>query len=241
MRLSNISRPMKRGEKRTVYGDDNTVFNGQKYERFPDFYSAIFTGNHGLATITRYTGTGSKNIAIPSEMKTIGGQFHPVGVIGKDAFIDNTEIEHIYLPRFVGKIEEGAFYNCTSLKTVMIPDLVVKLPKKCFAGCISLESVITETPIESVEEDTFKNCSNLRDINISPEVQCHKNSFDGCYNLPIKKLIELGDRGFMFDQRCFYSIILQAWNLLLNDAIDKDTLMFFMREMKDTAKPIKTK
>ena len=50
-----------------------------------------------------------------------------VKVIGKNAFIDNTDIEEVILPESLVSIEDYAFAGCTGLKKIKFPQGLKKI------------------------------------------------------------------------------------------------------------------
>jgi len=104
----------------------------------------IYTINHGIITITGYTGPGDA-VSIPS---TINGL--PVTSIGDYAFEFWSSLTSVTIPNSVTNIGQEAFQACTSLASVTIGNSVTSIGDAAFGSCASLISVTIPNSVTNI-------------------------------------------------------------------------------------------
>lgn len=111
---------------------------------------------------------------------------YPVTEIWSNAFVNNSSIESIYIPRSITKIGAAAFQNCTSLKSITISNSITSLGYSAFKGCSELEKVIFEEgcQITEIGEYAFSACTSLSAFEVPKSVKIlHKRAFENCTGL----------------------------------------------------------
>ncbi|MBE6648131.1 MAG: hypothetical protein E7614_01265 [Ruminococcaceae bacterium] len=76
-------------------------------------------------------------------------------MIAGNAFVSNTALKKVVIPKGVEYICEEAFENCSSLTSVYIPNTVTTIEKRAFFGCDSLKNVIVPSSVEAVGDYAF--------------------------------------------------------------------------------------
>lgn len=95
-----------------------------------------------------------------------------------DYYFDD-ECEETYFP--LGWIGDEAFIYNTDLKTVVIPEGVTGLGYRAFYGCENLETVTLPSTIDTIYDEDFAYCTNLTQINLPNELfYADENIFTGC-------------------------------------------------------------
>ncbi len=74
-----------------------------------------------------------------------------VRIIGKEAFVDNTSLVSITVPKNVAKVQEGAFTRCTNLRIAIIRSKKDGLSPMMFVDCPLLETLVTNN-------ESLRNC-----------------------------------------------------------------------------------
>ena len=120
--------------------------------------------------------------------------------IGEEAFLNNTKITKIIIPKTITEIDVRAFKGCTSLKGVyFVNDLdsdyeaegfVVEsklrlINRNAFEGCTSLEVLdLRNTKVISLGREAFKDCNKLSTIVKSNAIgTAYDRAFMGCSSL----------------------------------------------------------
>ena len=73
------------------------------------------------------------------------------GIVSRNSYKGNTELEKVEIPNGITTICEGAFEDCTALVTVVIPESVVAIEQNAFNGCKSLQQIIVSGDLEEVD------------------------------------------------------------------------------------------
>lgn len=183
-----------------------------------------YTVESGMAVITEYNGKDA-HVTIPAE---IDGR--PVGVIGLEAFMDNTNLVSVTLPDTLvyigvsafsgcknlnevtipGSVEligGNAFLNCASLLEIEIPYGVEAIGWSAFEGCINLKSVLLPDSVASIDEYVFRNCRSLTEITVPGSVKTvGAGLFYGCRKLVSARFN--GDKPDLIDPiyKVFYDV-----------------------------------
>ena len=106
-------------------------------------------------------GKDCRTFFVPSDVK----------IIGKAAFSDCRNLEHIKIPESVKRIEESAFANCESLKSVWLPDGMSSIADTCFLRCSGLEKIKIPDEIKSIGDFAFRGCTSLKQIELPDSLE----------------------------------------------------------------------
>ena len=122
--------------------------------------------------------TPTGNVSIPPTLNYI-----KVTSIGRDAFMNCTELTSVTIPEGVTSIERDAFYHCNGLKTVKIPTSMKQIEWGAFNGC-SLTSVTIPDGVTHIGVLAFTSCRNLTTVVIPSSVRrIGPGAFLGCGEL----------------------------------------------------------
>ena len=138
-------------------------------DKFVDGYYA----NTRYAQIIKCDPAISGDVVLPS---MLGG--YPVEEIGREAFIDCTQITSVTLPETMRSIGERAFMNCTDMVRITIPESVCQFGMYAFSGCTSLQSITISGGVEFIPADMFLGCASLTEINVDKSNSAYQ-SVDG--------------------------------------------------------------
>ena len=139
----------------------------------------------GIKTLKSLVGDDDNNI--PVTLKTVsvadGSE-----VITKDAFINVSNIENIFIPSSVISVGDNAFSNC-GIKSITIPDSLTSIGNGIFYNCNSLAEIIIPFAHENIFNKVtegytllYKSTS-LRNITITKGTSIGNYLFSGCSNL----------------------------------------------------------
>ncbi len=109
-------------------------------------------------TLVKYTGTAGA-VSVPTSVKHIG----------KEAFLNHTELIKVELPGYIQTIDYNAFSGCTSLERINIPDTVTEIGNGAFNGCESLKSISLGKKLKKLGNRVFADCTSLNDLKINRE------------------------------------------------------------------------
>lgn len=117
-------------------------------------------------------------IIIPEKVKH-NGKTYEVTAIGEEAFMANSDLESVAIPKSVKTIGRGAFAQCFSLEKVLLPPDLTEIADYLFA-----ESNITEiripNKVKRIGASAFSNCP-LKSIEIPNSViTIEKSAFSAC-------------------------------------------------------------
>lgn len=86
-----------------------------------------------------------------------------VKVIAEFAFVENSDLDVLYMPASIEIIDRGAFINCTKLTEIIISDIfhesTLRVGMRAFYNCKNLKTI--ESDIESFGFEAFEGCNKL--------------------------------------------------------------------------------
>ena len=109
------------------------------------------------------------NITIPATI-THGENPYTVTSIGRNAFLDCTNLTSVTILDSVTSIGDGAFSKCRSLTSVTIPGSVTSIGDYAFDYCLSLTSVNIPDGVTSIGNRAFSRCYGLTSVTIPGSV-----------------------------------------------------------------------
>ncbi len=164
----------------------------------PGMVQAQFTfiTNNGAITITKYTGSGSSTVVVPS---TTNG--YPVTSIGNSAFSNSIGVTSITIPNSVTNMGNEVFEFCYSLTSVTIGTNVTSIGNYEFDECYVLASITIPNSVTNIGPWAFLTCSGLTNVTIGNSVtSIGEFAFDECSglaNLTIPKSVtDVSDYAF---------------------------------------------
>ena len=134
----------------------------------------------GTIEIRSYTGK-RRYITVP---EYIDGKV--VSSIGVEAFLNQSRLRLVNLPKQLKYIRSNSFANCTNLTSINIPDSVISIDSGAFQNNVRLYNVNFggDSKLEAIGQLAFKNCSNLSRIDLPVGVKTITgNCFLGCTSL----------------------------------------------------------
>ncbi|MBE5739776.1 MAG: leucine-rich repeat domain-containing protein [Clostridiales bacterium] len=154
----------------------------------------------------------SEDIVIPEEVNHI-----PVREIHPFAFMNNSKIKSVVIPKTVEVIGKDAFKWCANLESVSIPKTMgVRVDEKgkpldgvidegAFSHCLALKSITIPTNVKKIHDNTFYMCYALEDVNLHNQIEeIGKEAFARCLNLPSimipSKVSMISDGAFYYCQ-----------------------------------------
>ena len=153
-------------------------------------YDGLIVSANGKV-VQAYFGDGSKEIAIPDDVETLGMTFQNAPItairlpkslreIGTQTFMRCEKLERVEISEDAAleKIGANAFYGCKALKTFAWPKSLKTIDSGAFLLCESLESFVGATGVETIGRSAFSDCKSLKTIELS------------------NKLIEIGSSAF---------------------------------------------
>ena len=90
--------------------------------------------------------------------------------IGKESFLNCSNILSIDIPNSVSSIGNSCFFGCTKLQSVIIPDGVTSIGFGTFADCYNLTSITIPNSVTSIGYGSFRLCQSLTSIVIPSNV-----------------------------------------------------------------------
>ena len=142
----------------------------------------------------------SNSITIPSSISYEGVVCNVIS-IGKEAFMNCTNLTAVTIPNSVKTISNHAFDGCTGLTSLLIPGSVTSIGNYAFRKCSSLSEIIIPNSVQYIESYAFSGCTGIKTI-IIPDAIEHiaYNAFDGCSKLSsitiLSKKVYLGNYVF---------------------------------------------
>lgn len=104
-------------------------------------------------------------------------------IIGKSAFMECKNLEHIVLPDNIESIDSNTFNNCSNLKSIKFPKNLSYIPEFCCYLCTSLEKIILPENLSTIGKSAFENTA-IKNITLPEEMtEIGRNAFAGCYDL----------------------------------------------------------
>lgn len=180
----------------------------------------VYTVTDGNATITRVLRHFTGELMIPS---TLGG--YPVTVIGDQAFIAQTDLDSVIIPKGVTTIGDSAFSACNKLTSITIPNSVTSIGNHAFSSCNSLagitlpnslitignsafwraglSSIVIPDSVTTIGNDVFTSCEYLTSVTIGKNVKSiGAYAFSRCHRL---KGIVIPDSVTSIGENAFYN------------------------------------
>ncbi|MBQ7486906.1 MAG: leucine-rich repeat domain-containing protein [Clostridia bacterium] len=104
--------------------------------------------------------------------------------VGRNAFLNCSNLESVILPDSLAKIGPAAFCSCSSLSDIVIPKGITCLDDDLFYGCTNLARIEIPENVTRIGFCTFGECESLRSITIPNNVTIIDTAaFDACINL----------------------------------------------------------
>jgi len=127
-----------------------------------------------------------KEVKIPSQIDGI-----PVNRIGKQAFMNCTQLEAVEIPDSVLVMEEEVFAGCERLKKIKLPSCLRNMRRGMFRNCTSLEEVEFPDKLILIGFATFQGCTSLKRVKLPGNLlQTGTQTFEGCVSLETIELPE---------------------------------------------------
>ena len=96
---------------------------------------------------------------------------YTVTVIGKDAFLDQTQITDVSFPDGLLSIEDSAFYGCAGLTEIVMPDSVTHAGLYAFGLCDNLKKIQLSNNLTEIAVQLCYMCKSLEEIVIPDSVK----------------------------------------------------------------------
>lgn len=168
----------------------NTV---QSLAQSKDLDNATYTYDavSKTASLVKFKNNTLKEFKIPSSININGNDFE-VTVIGDSSFINNQNLDSVYIPNTVKTIGKRAFYNsmikkasmgtsvksiedeafcfCTNLKTINLPYSLTRIAFNAFASTLKLEAITFPESLTYIGSGAFQ-YSGLRTLLIPSNVK----------------------------------------------------------------------
>ena len=147
-----------------------------------------------------------KEAVLPDSITEIRGQ----------AFLNDSSLRTVKLPKNLVTLGGGAFKNCMYLDDVELPETLTELGGESFMNAKSLRSIVLPSNLKEIRGDTFSGCIALTSVNIPDSVtRVGGHAFEGCTSLkevtttPGSQLAEIGSSAFR-DCDNLYTITIPA-------------------------------
>ena len=96
----------------------------------------------------------------------------------------NTAIENITVPEGVVSLDEGVFFECSKLKSAILPESIDVIGGGVFSRCSMLQEVKMPTQMKSIGGEAFWGCSSLLEFVIPEGVaSIEQKTFHNCSSL----------------------------------------------------------
>ena len=123
----------------------NYPYQSLTYEYNIDTKEATLTFG-GIINGEDYSKIALSTVEIPETIKVEGDVTCTVTRIGKKAFLNNSDVEHIIIPDDVTTIEDSAFMNMSNLRTAVLPPKISSIATKAFQNCNNLAHIWCKNP-----------------------------------------------------------------------------------------------
>lgn len=148
-------------------------------------YGSEFTWSveNNFATLTgiKQDAISLENITIPSSINGFS-----VREISNSAFVDQSGLVKVTIPKTVTNIGNSVFANCTNLTNIEFEEdsQLTYIGSNAFDGCTNLEAITLPIGLEQIYQNTFAGCNKLKTITIPAKVDFIGNyAFQGCTEL----------------------------------------------------------
>ena len=115
--------------------------------------------------ITKYIGTKT-DVSVPSMLNGTR-----ITSIGERAFMSNSTITSVSIPRAITSVGERAFAYCTALRKVSFNDGLKEIGNYAFSSCTSLSDVSLPDSLTKIPFAAFWKCSALKDVSFGKDIQ----------------------------------------------------------------------
>ena len=120
--------------------------------------------------LVRYKG-GDAAPAIPSGVSRIASR----------AFINNTALKTVSMPRTVRSIDSSAFEGCSNMSSLSLNSGLIYIGDRAFASCASLKEIHTPETLSYIGENAFTGCNGLDSISLTGYgLTVSTGAFSGC-------------------------------------------------------------
>jgi len=141
--------------------------------------ACVYEQNGSGITITGFSGEVPAEAVLPDTLDGL-----PVTQIGSQAFLSNSAVKKIWIPKSVTEIGEKAFSGCTKLQNIFLPEGLVRIGAGAFENCTSLSRVDLPEKLQSIESWAFANCKRLTSLFLPSSVKALGEwAFSGCSGL----------------------------------------------------------
>jgi len=107
-----------------------------------------------------------------------------VKTIGREAFINCTDLTSVSIPGSVKTIGQGAFEGCSGLSDLTIPDSVTTTEWNAFNGCSAVTNLTIPKSLKTIGEYSFANWNGLSSVIIPNTVtKIQPYAFQWCFGL----------------------------------------------------------
>lgn len=158
-----------------------------KNGHYVDEYGAIYSGDKKIII----KGANIPNYVIdPHTIK-----------IGKEAFLNYSNLISVSIPEGVTTISELAFGCCSNLVKIYLPKTLNVIENEAFMGCDKITSLEIPESVYSIGAGAFSSCYHLAYIKIPNVItKISENLFSGCkrlknISLP-KRIVEIDEQAF---------------------------------------------
>ncbi len=88
---------------------------------------------------------------------------YPVTSIAENVF-ESSLITSLSMPWTITEIGKGAFKDCRQLQHVTLSPSITEIPTYCFLGCVVLEECVVPEGVTTIGESAFEGCSTLTSL-----------------------------------------------------------------------------
>ena len=124
--------------------------------------------------------------------------------IGKEAFLKNSKIQRLDLPKSVLELDIDAFRGCSNLTEVNLPEHLAVIGKGCFAECPRLMKAEIPVYVQWIEEETFYKDRRLQTVNFAKRSHVQKIGMDAFRECGNMESIHLPEGVSRIENRAFY-------------------------------------
>ncbi|MCR5706397.1 MAG: leucine-rich repeat domain-containing protein [Acholeplasmatales bacterium] len=151
----------------------------------------VFAIYDDISYLVGYFGE-DRSITLPKSFIYNGNEIKEYSIY-KEAFLNNKELEEVFIPSSVIRIEEKAFSGCIGLKNVYIESGTTTIGQYAFSGCISLYDIALPEGVKNIGSHAFEGCMFLQSITIPKTLLSIGGfAFNNCLNL--KEIYYTGDK-----------------------------------------------
>lgn len=215
----------------TVQGDFTFAYVNANGEIIKDGQDAVAVGdiskkpaNAVGVTVTKYNGTGTVAVAVPSVYKFTDADGNVLGTIDVVAIGDSAfkggHLTSIMIPASIKSIGDGAFEDCTNLTKAYLSDAsaLESIGKNAFKGTVKLEAIdLTATKVTVISEGAFYN-SGIEKANLGAVVTVEAMAFYNCQNLTAVTTVPQASITNVASKAFYYCVRLESTAGIASDA-----------------------